>query len=458
MPRLEPAMNEKTPRSTRLLLIALVIAAALAVPGAMWLASTWAQQVESLSEFQPEALHAQGVSWGSFYRQMLESWRLPPAGHGDITTQYAEEQVLKINDIFRRHREITPNELTVLRVGPDGQENVLLSYPGRRREHYPPESAYVDAPEAALRVALEPGEYYTDIVVLGPLRPQFVPEPLVMRCVLRFVHVRAHAIRGRRAYFAAVGGLFVFLLYAIFVTIHILARGEVSQAFRAKEKEIRLRAMGQVAEGIAHEVRNPLNAVSLMVQYLERLPEKSGQRPSPQDFQRVYFELGKIRKVIDNFVSFAKLRELELSEWDVGRLLDDVLMHFDPVIQELGIKVQRESRGDLLISGDRPKLEQVLRSVVENAVEAVRTVAMRELLISASGGKKDVTVAIRDSGEGVSDQLLAAMFDPFVSTRPSAMGLGLTIARTVVESHGGSIQAAAAPRGCVVTVVLPRRF
>lgn len=450
-------MTEPTRRSRSLLLAALLVAAALGVPGAIFLASHWASEVEEITVIAPDQFRSQGLAWGVYCREILENAGRP-AGVSAVgmVDDYAVSAFQALQEAFRAHPESTPLEVAVYDLR---HSEPILAFPRRFGSPPPGPEAFRSFEKLRLEVAHASGERSTDVFVTGPIRPTALPFEYSMRCVLRFDHPQALEIRGKNFYFAIIGGVFLFLLYVIFTAIYVLGRGEVSQLFRTKEKEIRLRAMGQVAEGIAHEVRNPLNAVSLMVQYLERLPEKSGARPGPDDFQRVYLELGKIRKVIDNFVSFAKLREIELTEWDAGELVDETVRHFEPLIAEIGIEIRRESRGDLRVTADRAKIAQVLRSIVENAVEAVRDAPAKELFITAIEGKANVTVAVRDSGEALPEKMFENMFDPFVSTRPSAMGLGLTIARTVVESHGGTIQAAAArPNGCVVTMNLPKSF
>ena len=230
-------------------------------------------------------------------------------------------------------------------------------------------------------------------------------------------------------------------------------------SFTAKEKTIRLKAISSVAEGIAHEVRNPLNAISLNVQYLEKLGSKPGHQASPRDYQRVYRELGKIRKVVDNFVNFAKLRDLEITDIDMKEALNSALVDLKSRFRDEDVKLLRSEKGDLMLSADFPKLVQVIINILEQALDAIMDAENKVIEVEIVGEAKIVTVSVRDYGESHSEDSIKNMFDPYFSLRTSSLGLGLTTAKTVVESHGGKILAEGAPGGgCVVTLVFPRTF
>jgi signal transduction histidine kinase len=455
------SMNEKAASTRRLTLLALLVIAVLAVPGAVYLAYSWSKGIETIGNVPDEEYRVQGIAWGEFYRNLLVSWARPSQpGAGDVRLQFCEMATRRLSTLLKQRPEIAPSELAVLRVNRDRTEAAtLMSVPGRPLDRYPEESDYKEFAEADLRVAVMADEVDTIVVVRAPIRATSLPDDLEVRCALRYRNVKSERIRGENYYYAVVGGIFLFLLYAIFVTIYVLGRGEVSTIFRSKEKEIRLKAMGQVAEGIAHEVRNPLNGVSLMVQYLEKVQDKAGRKPRPEDFQRIHIEVGKIRKVIDNFVSFAKLREIELQEFDMGQLVQETIDSFAPTIADAKISVKRTTSGDLFCVADRPKLAQVVRTILENAIEAVKESSRREIAIDLSAEKNLVRLRVEDSGPSMTPSQIHQLFDPYAATTRANFGLGLTVARTVVESHGGSIRAVpGADFGCTIVVDLPRAF
>jgi C4-dicarboxylate-specific signal transduction histidine kinase len=110
------------------------------------------------------------------------------------------------------------------------------------------------------------------------------------------------------------------------------------------------------------------------------------------------------------------------------------------------------------IAGDAVQLQQVLVNLVDNAVEAMKAAAgrRRQLRVVTSAGDGRIEVRVEDNGAGVEDARLAAMFDPFISTKQDGMGMGLAVCRSIVETHGGAIRAQARqPHGCAVIFNLP---
>jgi len=251
-------------------------------------------------------------------------------------------------------------------------------------------------------------------------------------------------------------GVVIYLLacLAIFMT-----RAQLGVLNRARERAGRLEAISKVAGGIAHEVRNPLNGISLMLQYMERKVKKTGEAPQPSDFARIHLELGKIRKVVDNFVKFARTQDLEVGDMDMGRLVEHVMATFEPALKEGGITYHIERDGKLGCTADEEKIREVLEAVITNSLESMRDQEDGELFIRVQGGRRNVRVIVRDTGDILDERQVRSIFEPYFTTRESALGLGMTVARTLVESHGGSLEAAAAQGGgCVVTLTLPRHF
>jgi signal transduction histidine kinase len=163
--------------------------------------------------------------------------------------------------------------------------------------------------------------------------------------------------------------------------------------------------------------------------------------------------VGRIRDLIKK----APPREDRL---DVNRAIREVIELTRGEAFKNGVSVQTELVDGLpLIQGDRVQLQQVMLNLMINAVEAMGGVShgSRELLIRT--GKSDtggVCVAVRDSGPGLTPAALERLFEPFYTTKPRGLGLGLSICRSIIEAHGGRLWASAnAPRGAVFQFMLP---
>ena len=224
----------------------------------------------------------------------------------------------------------------------------------------------------------------------------------------------------------------------------------------------RLATMGQLTASIAHEVNQPIGASVTNAQAALRWLD--GPKP---DLEEARQALGRI------------VRDGDRAGAVVGRIRDLVkkapprkdLVEINSAIREIievtwnealknGVSVQTELAEDLpVIHGDRVELQQVLLNLIINAVEAMRDVSEgpRDVLVmSAKTEADEVLVSVRDSGPGIAPAIRDSLFKAFQTTKPSGLGLGLSICRSIVESHGGRLWASAnAPRGVVFQFTLP---
>jgi len=256
-----------------------------------------------------------------------------------------------------------------------------------------------------------------------------------------------------------------FGLVALGVTIYVLSavtillnRAQTRLINQEREKGLRLRAIGDVAGGIAHEVRNPLNAISLSIQYMQKLAERGDHASRDRDFARIHLELGKIRKVVDSFVKFARTGDMVVGLIDAGSVMEEALARFAMDLDIRGIRSDLAVEGDLTCTGDHEKILEVFAAVLGNALDSMRNLEAGELRVRVVGQPRFVRATVRDTGEITDETALTNIFEPRFSNRDTAMGLGMTVARTYVESHGGTIEAALhRDGGCVVTIELPRK-
>ncbi len=224
----------------------------------------------------------------------------------------------------------------------------------------------------------------------------------------------------------------------------------------------RLATMGQLTASIAHEVNQPIGASVTNAQAALRWLD--GPKP---DLEEARQALGRI------------VRDGDRAGAVVGRIRDLVkkapprkdLVEINSAIREIievtwnealknGVSVQTELAEDLpVIHGDRVELQQVLLNLIINAVEAMRDVSEgpRDVLVmSAKTEADEVLVSVRDSGPGIAPAIRDSLFKAFQTTKPSGLGLGLSICRSIVELHGGRLWASAnAPRGVVFQFTLP---
>ena len=269
---------------------------------------------------------------------------------------------------------------------------------------------------------------------------------------------RALHDRFRRIVFfgAVVLALVIYLLGVL--AIFLRGQGAVLLA-QEREKAIRLKAVSEVAGGIAHELRNPLNAIGLSVQVIERRQPPAGVDAAQwaRHFERVYTEIGRIKKVTDGFVKFARLGDLTVAPFDFRRMVREILDGFAPVCADARVEVDFAPGREAPVTGDQEKLGEAVAAVVQSGVDAMREEGGR-LVVRLAVRRREVALSVRDSGPAPDAESLRTIFEPYRRGAHEG-GFALTVAKTIVESHGGRIDASSPPGGGrVVSMAVPRRF
>jgi signal transduction histidine kinase len=232
---------------------------------------------------------------------------------------------------------------------------------------------------------------------------------------------------------------------AIFYTQHRhLAEMKTLEA--EMERRERLSALGNMAAAVAHEIRNPLNAVSMGLQRLrvEFQPAETDEYRALLDV--VQGEVRRLNAIVEDFLSLARPFSLRPEPIIVRALVDEVLLLADGEARATGITTEREIARDLpSLHADRDRIKQVLLNLVLNAIQAMPGGGRLTLGASVSGGA--LAFDVSDTGSGIAPEILPRLFEPYVTTKAKGLGLGLAIARRIVEAHGGTIEAGNRPEG-----------
>jgi signal transduction histidine kinase len=179
-----------------------------------------------------------------------------------------------------------------------------------------------------------------------------------------------------------------------------------------------------------------------------------------QALSRIVGDAGRASEVAGRIHSFIRKTPLRKEAIEInGSILETIALTSGEAVKH-GISVQTQlAEGLPLVHGDRVQLQQVIFNLMVNAVEAMSgvTEGPRELLISSEKAESDaVLVAVRDSGPGLSPESLGRIFEAFYTTKPSGLGMGLSICRSIIEAHGGQLWATAnVPRGAVLQFTVP---
>jgi signal transduction histidine kinase len=219
----------------------------------------------------------------------------------------------------------------------------------------------------------------------------------------------------------------------------------------------KLASLGEMAAGVAHEIRNPLGGIKMATNLLSS-PEIDS-RPLSQEMARsILAGIAEIEGIINSLLDFTRDTRLERNEYELARILDPVLETAAAEGRARGIAVGygRADR-DLVAAADGPKLRQVFANVVQNAVESIdpRRGGGR-VEVNLFGDGERATVEIVDDGVGIALEDRDRIFLPFFTTKPSGTGLGMSIVKKIIDLHGGDIHVESAPgQGTRVRISLP---
>jgi signal transduction histidine kinase len=247
------------------------------------------------------------------------------------------------------------------------------------------------------------------------------------------------------------------------VLAHDEAQAREQEARAQAAHATRVGAMGTFAASLAHELTQPLAASLANAETGVRLLDA----PEP-DLDELRATLGDIvaderraGELVQKLRRFLRRGEVEHRELDLREVIEEVQQLVAREAEARGVRLRLELAEELpRIVGDRVQLQQVVVNLLSNAMDAVAAgdQAAREVAVLAARCGDGVSVEVRDAGAGMDSETLARLFQPFFTTKRNGMGLGLSISRTIVEAHGGTLSAQSAPgSGSTFRIELPPR-
>jgi two-component system sensor kinase FixL len=262
------------------------------------------------------------------------------------------------------------------------------------------------------------------------------------------------------------------ILGVVSVNRDVTEQCEAEARLRATQADLlratRLSSMGAMASGLAHELNQPLSAATNYLNAAERMLSnactpgecKAGAVRTGATLADARTQVKRAAEIVRRLSAFVGRGEAELTFEDVGDLLREVeqLAEAGGILAGVPLSVSRGPPG-LQVLADRIQIQQVLLNLVRNAAEALAGAdgpgAPRITLAVAprAGGGAEIVVA--DNGPGLTADVRQRLFEPFVSTKPDGMGIGLAICRTIIEGHGGSIAADPGIGGATFRIFLP---
>jgi len=218
-----------------------------------------------------------------------------------------------------------------------------------------------------------------------------------------------------------------------------------------------------LAAGVAHELGNPLNSLTIHLQLIERklkklkLEKEADATALNESIRICAVEVRRLDGIVSNFLEAIRPRPPDLAETNLAEVLTEVLTFQHSELADRGIKVEAETSAELpLVMADHNQLKQVFFNLIKNAVEAMTPGG--KLRIRSRADDDNVFLLFGDSGAGIKHEDLGRLFQPYHTTKPGGHGLGLTIVQRIMREHGGQIGIESKEGiGTVVTLQFPRK-
>ncbi len=231
-----------------------------------------------------------------------------------------------------------------------------------------------------------------------------------------------------------------------YFAIALLAGGLVQREFQSREKaeDMRLQLershkmslVGQIAAGMAHEIKNPLASIKGAV---EILCENGTSEEDKREFKAIVLkEVKRINASVTDFLEFARPSQTTLAELNLADVVRSSLKQVQPQALRRDIKIISHVEDPVVVMADEEKIHQVMLNLLLNAVDASPDEST--VTVSLKTESSEARIFIEDSGSGISEDHVSKIFEPFFTTKPTGTGLGLAIAKSIVERHNGRIE------------------
>jgi signal transduction histidine kinase len=257
--------------------------------------------------------------------------------------------------------------------------------------------------------------------------------------------------------------IFFFLLFGVLaVTLIWVNQNRYLRRMKGMEDRIRLAerlsSLGHLAAGVAHEIRNPLNAIGMGLQRLRRefVPQEEPKKQEYLAFADVMSkEIRRVNDIVEQFLTLSRPSQLHLTTASLQELLKNLVLLLQEEASSRGIRLQLEMTPELpSIKMDAEKLMQALLNLVKNGLQAIEnggTVRIETRVL-----KNRIEVSISDTGAGISSDQMEKIFNYYYTTKEKGVGLGLPIAHRIIEAHGGQLTVESqVGSGTKVTIALP---
>jgi len=224
------------------------------------------------------------------------------------------------------------------------------------------------------------------------------------------------------------------------------------------QRNERLTAMGELASGVAHEIRNPLNAIGTIIQQLRRDFKPSEELEEYEQLTKlVSQEVKRINETIQHFLQFTRPLSVQMEPFTLSELIIKIERQYQSLAEEHHIEFSVEQQWDGEVRWDRQQMQQVLMNLLQNAIDALEDGGSLSLTVSEIQDDQ-LAICVSDNGPGIPESIQQKIFNLYFTTKPKGTGIGLGIVQRVVIEHGGIITVESQPnQGTAFIIQVPKR-
>jgi PAS domain S-box-containing protein len=221
------------------------------------------------------------------------------------------------------------------------------------------------------------------------------------------------------------------------------------------ERKEKLSAMGELAAGVAHEIRNPLNSINIITQ---RIQKEFEPKEDFEDYNKllsiVRSEVRRVNNIIKQFLEYASPPKLQIGNYSINDVLDESISIIESEAILKHININKDYKENLSIDIDKEKIKQVFINLLRNSIDAVDTYGYITCAVKLNN--QGVEISINDNGTGIPDDLKSKIFNLYFTTKQSGTGLGLSIVHQIISEHNGLIEVDSMEgKGTTFRIVLP---
>ncbi len=216
-------------------------------------------------------------------------------------------------------------------------------------------------------------------------------------------------------------------------------------------------AWGEVARRLAHEIKNPLTPIQLSAERLQhklaaKLPVAE-QEILLRATNTIVAQVGALKGMVDDFSLYSRSSRMTPAELSINDLINDVMVLYESMNVQIELKLATDIP---MITADASLLRQVIHNLAQNALDALAGMVEPRIIMETSVQNGHVRFSVEDNGTGVREDVLGRIFEPYVTTKPKGTGLGMAIAKKIIEEHRGSVTVVnVKPHGARVEILLP---